>query len=275
MASSTLDDCDKKESILLFKSEHTTIPVANSPDQYSELFKKLRICHNIIPVLTFEFKKLDVLKSKLDHPENYAGIIFTSPRTCHAVQLACNGQKPVEWKEKPCFALGERTALTASTFLDLECEGSSSGCGYRLAQYIKDNSKKLDMKKPFLFPHSNLKTDSVMDNLKPLNIKADCVEVYVTLPHPTLEQQLINVLKKKKITVAIFFSPSGVQIGLPHLMHNVDYGKEIKLVAIGGTTEKCLKDLGFSVSGTAPEPTPEGLAEILMKILPKFLKKKK
>lgn len=72
-----------------------------------------------------------------------SGIIFTSPRTVKAVAISCRGSLNPKWKELPSFALGERTAAFAKGILDLDCQGSSSGCGYKLAKFITEHSGKM------------------------------------------------------------------------------------------------------------------------------------
>lgn len=80
-----------------------------------------------------------------------------------------------------------------------------------------------------MFPHGNLRSDSVLDNLKGEGLLADCIEVYETKAHPDLEKNLQDVFNRRRVNVVIFFSPSGVKYALPIMKKLVDYIHTIKV----------------------------------------------
>ncbi|XP_012578903.1 PREDICTED: uroporphyrinogen-III synthase [Condylura cristata] len=88
-------------------------------DPYVRDLGQLGLEATSIPVLSFEFLSLPELSEKLSHPEDYGGLIFTSPRAVEAVGLCLErDSKTAAWKEslrekwgaKPVYVVGKATA---------------------------------------------------------------------------------------------------------------------------------------------------------------------
>lgn len=119
----------------------------------------------LIPVLSFEFLSLPSFSEKLSHPEDYGGLIFTSPRAVEAAQLCLEKNNKTEvwerslkekWNAKSVYVVGNATASLVSK-IGLDTEGETCGNAEKLAEYIcSRESSPL----PLLFPCGNLKEKS-------------------------------------------------------------------------------------------------------------------
>ena len=86
--------------------------------------------------------------------------------------------------------------------------------------------------------------------------------MYDTVPNQNLEK----LLEEEHLPDwVVFFSPSGANSSLPVLEKL--YKKNlfnIKLIAIGPTTQKEIENLGYKVFKTAEKPTPEAVKDALL-----------
>ena len=57
-------------------------------DGYQEYLHSLGFDVSLVPVIEFSFINSDSLLTKLEDPDNYCGIIFTSKRSVKAVEIA-------------------------------------------------------------------------------------------------------------------------------------------------------------------------------------------
>ncbi|KAM4851945.1 uroporphyrinogen-III synthase isoform 2-T5 [Thomomys bottae] len=98
----------------------------------------------LIPVLSFEFMSLSSLSEKLSHPEDYGGLIFTSPRAVEAVELCLEKDNKTEvwekslkenWNAKSVYVVGTATASLVGK-IGLDAEGEHSGNAEKLGEYI-------------------------------------------------------------------------------------------------------------------------------------------
>lgn len=122
-----------KNCVLLLKSQKTD----ENYDKYEELLKQSGYSVRQLKTLTFKYQNLEVLSEKLAIPENYSGIIFSSPRCVHSVHLALNGEGlDVRWKSNANFVVGEATFDAAKSKLGLICKGSETGNAENLAELI-------------------------------------------------------------------------------------------------------------------------------------------
>ncbi|XP_028915110.1 uroporphyrinogen-III synthase isoform X4 [Ornithorhynchus anatinus] len=105
--------------VLLLKDPKEEDP---GPDPYVAELGLWGLEATLIPVLSFEFLSLHSFREKLSHPEDYGGLIFTSPRAVEAVGLCWGrGRPPAEWEgslkdqwnAKPVGSHGARSARTA------------------------------------------------------------------------------------------------------------------------------------------------------------------
>ncbi|XP_073541157.1 uroporphyrinogen-III synthase isoform X2 [Phyllobates terribilis] len=202
----------------------------------------------LIPVLSFTFVSLEHLSDKLTHPENYAGLIFTSPRAVEAVKLCLENRKEVD-------------------DLGLSSEGEASGNAEKLADLIC--SKQISYSAPILFPCGSLKREVLPKKLQEKNVPLESITVYQTAQHPDIRSSLTDYFTKEGIPRSIvFFSPSGVKFCLKLIQQlSNDRLNQIKFAAIGPTTSEAMAAGGLAVSCTAQNPTPQDLADGLKSCL--------
>ncbi|RZF38056.1 hypothetical protein LSTR_LSTR006455 [Laodelphax striatellus] len=242
-----------KSNVLIFKAAPEDSE--KTKDIYQEQLEDNNFGVEIVNVIQFNYKNLDVLKTKLTRPNEYSGIVFGSPRCVKAVANAVDTLYK-QWQSVPCFAVGEATSRLAKSLLGLNAQGAETGNGEALATVIL----KCDLKKPVLMPVGNLSRDTITNSLKSNGVAVDAVQVYETAPHSEL-RRTIEKLSIDRFNAMVFFSPSGVYSSLPIIRDlHPDLGS-VKFVSIGPTTEKALLEHGLTVSATAAKPTPEALAE--------------
>nr|XP_012308802.1 uroporphyrinogen-III synthase isoform X2 [Aotus nancymaae] len=203
----------------------------------------------LIPVLSFEFLSLPSFSEKLSHPEDYGGLIFTSPRAVEAAELCLEKDNKTEvwerslkekWNAKSVYVVGNATASL----------GESSAL-------------------PLLFPCGNLKREILPKTLKDNGIAMESITVYQTIPHPGIQGNLNSYYSQQGVPASItFFSPSGLTYSLKHIQElSGDSIDQIKFAAIGPTTARALAAQGLPVSCTAESPTPQALATGIRKAL--------
>ncbi|KAG8435490.1 hypothetical protein GDO86_013428 [Hymenochirus boettgeri] len=204
----------------------------------------------------------------LSHPENYSGLIFTSPRAVEAVKLCLKnpGNKEVwenilcdQWNSKPVYVVGKGTGTLVEE-VGLSSEGEGTGNAEKLADYIC--SKRLLCSSPIIFPCGSLKREVLPKRLQEKNIPLETITVYQTALHPAIEDSLADYFAKEGVpTIIVFFSPSGVKFCLGFFKEMLnDRFNQMKFVAIGPTTAEAMAAEGIPVSCTAENPTPQDLA---------------
>ncbi|XP_077801094.1 uroporphyrinogen-III synthase isoform X5 [Macaca mulatta] len=163
----------------------------------------------LIPVLSFEFLSLPSFSEKLSHPEDYGGLIFTSPRAVEAAQLCLEKNNKTEvwerslkekWNAKSVYVVGNATASLVSK-IGLDTEGETCGNAEKLAEYICSR------------------------------IAMESVTVYQTIPHPGIQGNLNSYYSQQGVPASItFFSPSGLTYSLKHIQElsgdNIDQIKQ-------------------------------------------------
>ncbi|KAM5140758.1 uroporphyrinogen-III synthase isoform 2-T2 [Mantella aurantiaca] len=249
-----------------------------SGDQGSDLYVQELSSHGLqatlIPVLSFKFVSLEQLFDKLSHPQNYEGLIFTSPRAVEAVarclQMSANKEAwehslKNKWNSKPVYVVGKATAVLVDE-LGLSSEGETSGNAEKLADYIC--SKTMSYSTPLLFPCGSLKREVLPKRLKEIDVPLETITVYQTAQHPDIRPTLTHYFAQEGLPASIvFFSPSGVKFCLDIIQElSADKFSQIKLAAIGPTTADAMMAEGLHVSCTAQNPSPQGLAEGIRKI---------
>ncbi|XP_078499645.1 uroporphyrinogen-III synthase isoform X3 [Lissotriton helveticus] len=212
----------------------------SGPDPYVEELRLHGFEATLIPVLSFEFVSLRSLFEKITHPEDYGGLIFTSPRAVEAVKLCLAENDKNEawvnslkekWQSKPVYVVGKATAVLVSV-IGLIPQGEESGNAEKLAAFICSS------------------------------ISMESLVVYQTAQHPAIKESLGSYFVQAGIPSSVtFFSPSGVKFCLGHIQAlsgaSIDH---IKFAAIGPTTTEALTTEGIRVSCTAKNPTPQDLA---------------
>ncbi|XP_063163409.1 uroporphyrinogen-III synthase isoform X2 [Candoia aspera] len=245
------------------------------PDLYIKELVSHGLKATLIPVLAFEFISLQTFFEKLFHPEQYHGLIFTSPRAVEAVRLCLvdNCKKEAwknylreEWNAKSVYVVGKATAALV-TEIGLKPQGEDCGNAEKLAGFIcsRESSNSL----PLLFPCGTLKREMLPAMLKDKDIVLESVTVYQTSQHPDLQESLKNYFSQEGVPASVtFFSPSGVKYCLKQILKlSGDLISQIKFAAIGPTTAEALAAEGILVSCTASSPTPQDLAAGLRRCL--------
>lgn len=247
--------------VVLLKSE------SESVDNYTSLLRASNFEPIFVPTLEFRFKYLDKLREKLQLPDAYSGIVFTSPRSVEACEEALNEQRiklPEKWSKLHNYCVGEVTHNLIHVALDLNARGKHTGNANNLADFIFENLEGARLQEPFLFPCGNLRQDTLQLKLMDYGYFLDAIEVYETVAHSDLEINLKRALIDDKAEYLAFFSPSGVNYTTAILQKlDIDLAN-YKLIAIGPSTRRCLVTNGFEVYKTAEKPSVEYLVKALL-----------
>lgn len=245
------------QSVILFKSE------ADGPDKFLKVLENTEFDARSISCLSFQFKNLTQLEDHLKSDSAHDGMILTSPRAVKALHEVkkLNSEILENWKLKENFSVGEATSLLASELLDLDTSGRDTGNAQKLSELIIEKFTDRPSK-GFLCPSGNLRLGILERNLNEVSISIEYVEVYETIEHPQLAGS-IEELKDIKIDFIVFFSPSGVDFSLPHLKrHGIDL-QQLKIIAIGPSTKKCLVDHELQCYAECDKPNSESLLAAL------------
>lgn len=247
------------KKVVILKSE------SESSDTYAELLKENNFEAIFVPTLEFGFKNLDTLRAKLEEPENFSGIIFTSPRSVEACEQAVKQTHfDKKWKELYNYCVGDVTHNIIHTALDMNARGKGTGNANNLAEYIFDSLDGERLTLPFLFPCGNLRQDTLQLKLLEYGYFLEAIEVYETVAHQQLEENLRKALIDDHAEYLAFFSPSGVNHAKAALQKlDIDLAK-YKLIAIGPSTRKCLESNELPVYKTAEKPSVEYLVKALL-----------
>lgn len=222
----------KRKSVLLLKSQSTE----NFADKYEDILTSNGFEVRQVKTLVFEFKNINTLKEKLVNGDAYEGIIFSSPRCVQAVLLAVENDKDIiaTWCKKHNFVVGEATYAQALSKLDLECEGKESGNAVNLSKIILKSKCRKHFKiyihiyffleksaysKSFLFPHGNLKTDTLNLELGKEGIQIEGVLTYDTIANPHISKE-VSYATDNLTSIpeyVVFFSPSGFRSSIDYL----------------------------------------------------------
>jgi uroporphyrinogen-III synthase len=250
------------KKVLILKSE------SESTEAYTSLLQANDFQPIFVPTLDFSFKNLDELSDKLLSPYKYSGLIFTSPRSITAVRDALRGQRlKDDWKSMENYCVGETSHELVLSTLDLHTKGQYSGNASNLADFMKTELYNKTITLPFLFPCGNLKQDVLQNKLSEYGYSLECVEVYETVPHKDLENNLIALFgdtENDDVEYLLFFSPSGINYCAPVFKkYNFDLAAK-KIIAIGPSTKKTIENKGYTVHRTAEKPSPEHVLSALL-----------
>lgn len=247
--------------VLLLKSQTSEA----GEDKYEKILLSNNLKVKQVKTLIFNYKNIEGLRDELQASEKYSGLILSSPRCVQGVCLASNNSNIMEkWRTKDNFAVGEATYRDAMEKLSLECLGREAGNALNLSKIILEN--KQNYTKPFLFPHGNLKTDTLNLELQKDGLTIQGVEIYETIANPNIETDIAKATDQFQTIpeYVVFFSPSGFNSSIEFIKRiHVDL-KQLKFIAIGPVTETAILENNFPVFGVAKRPNPE---EVLNAIL--------
>ncbi|KAF5292487.1 hypothetical protein FQA39_LY14034 [Lamprigera yunnana] len=250
-----------KNCVLLLKAEK----FEDTEDKYDAVLTEQGFLVKHLKTLDFKFSNLEQLKYCMLYPNNYEGIIFTTPRAVQGLRKALGSDiLHPDWHHKQNYVVGEATHSLVLNEFCISCEGKESGNAKNLSTIILNHKEKIF--KPFLFPCGNLKTDTLIRQLHKENIEVQPITIYETIASSTLEEDFDNVTSNYVHIPEYFayFSPSGVYFTYVFLAKLNAIIHEIKFVAIGPTTETALKEKHLIVSSVARKPTPEDLLDAIL-----------
>nr|XP_028585803.1 uroporphyrinogen-III synthase isoform X1 [Podarcis muralis]XP_028585804.1 uroporphyrinogen-III synthase isoform X1 [Podarcis muralis]XP_028585805.1 uroporphyrinogen-III synthase isoform X1 [Podarcis muralis]XP_028585807.1 uroporphyrinogen-III synthase isoform X1 [Podarcis muralis] len=247
----------------------------NGPDPYIKELGLHGLEATLIPVLAFEFTSLQAFSERVFHPQQYSGLIFTSPRAVEAFRLCLDDitKKKVwknslreKWNTKSIYVVGKATAELVAE-IGLTSQGESSGNAEKLAEYICSRESPNSL--PLFFPCGALKRETLPTMLSGKGIALEGLTVYQTTQHLNLQDSLRNYFSQQGIPASItFFSPSGVKYCMKQIQELAgDLFPQIKFAAIGPTTAEAITAQGVSVSCIASSPTPEDLTACIKRSL--------
>lgn len=124
-----------KNFVLLLKSQKAD----NQNDKYEDCLAENGFSVKQCKTLIFNFRNLECLREKLSRPDEYEGIIFSSPRCVQAVHLAVKNKEEnflEQWQLKDNFVVGETTHTEALKRLRLNCMGKETGNAANLSHFI-------------------------------------------------------------------------------------------------------------------------------------------
>lgn len=119
-------------TVLLLRSEDGSEP-------YIDALEAAGLRAVCVPVVSFTHTGTREMLRELSRPDDYSGLVITSPRTTEAWSREPIAETRLpDWVDKPAFAVGPRTAADARR-LGLNPQGQDAGSARDLAGYIVRN----------------------------------------------------------------------------------------------------------------------------------------
>ncbi len=224
--------------IILFRQSH-------SDDEYEAVFQQAGWQVKSIPVLTFQYKNEDELRTRM---QEAGGLIITSPRAGNLAGKILKDDLTLRqmWENRPIVSIGRRSAeklVDAGIAPLIAANATGGGLAAEVIQ-ISTGS-------PWLFVCGNLRRDELPDRLDEAGVPFEELEVYETLMREDLSLELFE-----QPDWVVFFSPSGLETVKPQWPL---IWKDVKMAAIGSTTATAIQNAGWPVSAISEKPTPESL----------------
>lgn len=222
---------------------------ASESDPYVQALAEVGLTARCVPVLQFAFPNPSELTRRIRHPEQYGGLIATSPRAGRALAKATSDQSVLRdaWRVKPAYAVGPKTASVLRG-IGLSPQGEDGGDAEALVSIIAQKEHE----KPLLFLAGNRRRDTLPRGLQSAGIAFEELTVYVTQTRGDVE-----IPAGSRRDWLVFFSPSGIEA--IQQSPGVDPGA-FRVAAIGPTTASALRENGFEVEAVAETPSPDALS---------------
>lgn len=226
----------------------------DDPDPYVKAFSDVGFRVVCRPVLSFTFPNQDALSERLRAPEQYEGLVATSPRVGRALQRIFDDEGTVhtEWEDTTAYAVGPKTAEQLRA-LSFHVEGERTGTAADLAAYVAD----ADPEAPLLFLCGDKRRDELPERLRAEDIAFDELVAYETHPRPDL-----SLPPPGEQTWLAFFSPSGIE-AVRQAETDGPLG-DYRCAAIGPTTAGALEEAGLPPAAVADAPSPVGLVDAVL-----------
>ena len=257
-------------SVIQFRGQE---PIDHDTDEYHKVLKDAGVGEvDRIPVLSFEFKNLPILKQQLLEEGSFTGIILTSPRAVEAVQECLIDEEEIlrlkgMWCDKDIFCVGPKTAeearsrLGLRSALDPELIGDGHKLGVQIVSFLQERSQ---LKGKLLLPCSTIAKMHSVEELEAAGVEVVVSFVYETTSFPDAPERLRKGVQKASGSVVflVMFSPSNFKAILPEL-RRLMAERDVRVIAIGPTSKKAIEEAGVPVWSTCPSPTPVGLLRAL------------
>ncbi|XP_045190501.2 uroporphyrinogen-III synthase-like [Mercenaria mercenaria] len=249
-----------KKTVLLFRAPK---------EGETDLFEKELLKHSYkpfsIPVLEFNYINIDKLSECLSQYRDYSAVVFTSQRAVEAAVLSgkrtTGAGEETSYSDLTCYVVGGSTGKAAKE-AGFCLENCDAGNAEKLADYIIQEAKS--RQKPILYPCGNIRKDTLSKKLKETGFSLTEIEVYETVKNKSIKTKVEELLQQQGLPdYMVYFSPSGVQYTEDIISSGLLPVNQVKVVAIGPTTEKELRGQGIPVYGVASTPNPEGLLQAL------------
>ncbi|MFT4605623.1 MAG: uroporphyrinogen-III synthase [Rhodothermales bacterium] len=126
--------------------------------------------------VSYTFHGQEPMRASLRRPDQYGGLVITSPRTLEAWRRDPESREALRaWADKPAFAVGPRTAHEARE-LGLTPAGSEARGADALAGFIGRNPPS----KPLLFCCGEPRRPELVGGLSAAGVEVDVVSVYAS-----------------------------------------------------------------------------------------------
>jgi uroporphyrinogen-III synthase len=226
---------------------------AEDPDPYVQAFADVGFRAVCRSVLDFHFPADEILLQRLRHPDDYGGLIATSPRAARALRRVFDesGTLHADWEGTPVYVVGPKTA---ERFRDLsfEVRGADTGSAEELVSLLADAEPPSSL----LFLAGSRRRDTLPEGLRDAEISFEEEIVYETHPRTDL-----TLPPSDGETWLVFYSPSGLEALQASAVENLD---EYRVATIGPTTAADLYDAGVDVDAVADMPSPEGVTDAVI-----------
>jgi uroporphyrinogen-III synthase len=178
---------------------------------------------NNINVLIEPIYKISPIKFKPIAIQEYKALLLTSVNT---VKILTNQIKTLKKIETYCVGkVTEKYALEAG----FNCIKTKAKSGKTLASEVIKHNKN-DNNKILIVGGNNLAYDPIPD-FKNANIKAERIIVYKKIPNKKMSHDCLELLKNKKISNVVLYSPETAKIFI-NLVKNYDI-KNIHVTCLG------------------------------------------
>lgn len=253
----------RKKFVVIFQSD-----VSTNDSKYVDVLKQEGIHAENISPISFNFINQEKLQGCLNDADEYSGIIFTSTKAVSAVASVFTSKSVTleNWRQKENFSVGKATTMLALSAMNLETYGSESGNSENLCQFIVEKCQQYE--KPFLYPCSNIRKDTIPIILSKHNIKIEEVICYETIPNDQFKQIWERLISKEGLPeILVFFSPSGVQNCSKIVINSYQSAVQPKFIALGPSTEKAFNVMNIMSCKVAEKPNPESVLSTVKSLL--------
>ncbi|HEX8919650.1 MAG TPA: uroporphyrinogen-III synthase [Chloroflexota bacterium] len=245
-------------SVLLTRGEKEDQPVRQKLEQLGASVREM-------PLIRIESPPTwDDADHALFRLHEYDWIVFTSRNAVRAVfdRLSALMLPPKLPAGMRVGAVGDATARILQTReTGVDCrparEDAVSLAEAMISRGVKDCR--------VLLPAGDLARPELRECLQGAGALVDVIVVYRTVAVPA-DSRTIDELRRDSIDVVVLASPSAIRNLAAMLNHDVSPLRRRRVVCIGPTTARAVRDLGIEPAAVAERPTPEGLARAILQL---------